>query len=300
MKIKIIWPHTDLTLVLNENHFTEKWFNLMLEHEYRAGGTHWSSHYREATISGFEDNTKIYHLNNLKKIMRLLLEHNNTLIPQEYDVYNNERDYNKQDLNNLHKIYENMASTSKWLTQGNLSLDVIKSTRDNFNNCIHNYEDFTEEHINISLKYPKLSRIRFRYVHPRTHVPNAEKIDFELDDYQYFSPLLLKDRVYLNYNQVGKDIVKQYKQNGKYEEAIPLQKYSPSFFIMLGEHPIRHQINNFYNIINWVIENGDDPSDPTLALGNLELGFVEYKEDKHSFMKKVSEGQEVIKLEFKR
>ena len=242
-----------------DNDFVNKWLGMLQEHIDKAPEVH----DYELTLQGIGPADEF---KNLNKIINYCNEHRPGTIP---DQYVNKPEYTLQELSEIHYIYEEIGKQPEWL-KGNLSENDAIKVRDLLNDHIHHCESRAGSNLNLQKRIAP--RVRFRIVNPETGVPNAQKIDFEDQDYELFNPIIYPNTMYLNYNAVGEDYIKTFKSGRSPEDAVPLRRYSPSFFFVLHSIDYDTQHKRIERCKAWMREGGFDPSDPKNAFGYIPMG----------------------------
>lgn len=255
-----------LKILLDDNNFVNRWTNLMQEHIDHVP----SKHTYQLTLSGFNPGKEF---NLLKQVILKVNEHRLNTIPKQYI----KDEYTMTELSEIHYIYEEIGQDPNWLN-GNLSYNEAISYRDLLNDKIHQAESYAMG------KNRSLPRIRFRTVDPSTGVPNARKVEFEDGDYNLFDPIIKPYTVYLNYNAVGEDFIKTFKSGRTPDTAIPLQKYSPSFFFVLEGPNLVRQMKIINDCKHWMLKHGFDPNNKYNSFGYLPLGII-FKERNDDYYK---------------
>lgn len=229
-----------------------------------------SKHAYQLTLSGFNPGQEF---NDLKQIICKVNEHSPNTIPKNYV----KDEYTMEELSKIHYIYEEIGKDPNWLN-GKLSYNKAISYRDLLNDKIHQAESYAMG------KNRSLPRIRFRIVNPDTGVPNARKVDFNDYDYNLFDPIIKPYTIYLNYNAVGEDFIKTFKSGRTPDTAVPLQKYSPSFFFVLEGPNLARQKKIINGCKDWMLEHGFDPTNKYNSFGYLPLGTI-FKEQSDDYYK---------------
>lgn len=281
MFMNLVWEYITLKVEMNDNSFVHRWVDLMKEHNNKQ-------HTKEVYLVAFDNSSKDIAYEKLRSIMININEDHPNTIPMKYI---NQKYYSQNDLNFLHNIYETIANTYEWITTGKFDIKESAKIRDLFNDYIHLNEPFTHSR-------GPAPRLRFRYVDPKTGVPNARKVNLNDEDYDLFQPFMLKNRIYLNYCQVGKDLMKQYKSEGNFKDINPLKKYSPSFWFILKERDLNYQAWRYCDVRRWIKENNLDPDDKFLANGYIELGAFGSEYSTDEIMVRINKNKELQEISF--
>lgn len=283
MRTQLIFENnTIFDFHMNDNAFVNKWLSLLQEHINLVP----KKHDYEITLSGIGESNEF---NNLLNIIEKINIHKPNTIPKCY-TKEYTKNFTLHDLSEIHFIYEKIAIDNNWLI-GNLEINSAKKIRDQLNDYIHQAES------KAGLK--KISpRIRFRIVDALSKVPNAVKKDFSYDDLSLFTPILYPYTMYLNYNAVGEDFIKTFKSGRHPSTAVPLTKYSPSFFFTLSSIEYDTQVRRINQCIEWMNIHGYDHRNPTNTFGYIPLGTL-YKSDHDSWYENSLLTSKLIKIEIK-
>ena len=240
---------------LYSNDFVVRWYDLLKTHVEQVP----EKHTYELTVAGVgKDNP----FERLLDILYKINDHAPNTIPSNYLKLS----FTLDELSELHYIYEEIGKDESWL-KGNLpEKDAIKY-RDLFNDYIHQSESKAGEK-------EEIPRTRFRIVNPETGVPNAQKIDFQDHDYELFDPIIYPNVMYLNYNAVGEDYIKTFKSGRSPADAVPLRKYSPSFFFVTHSVDFDIQSRRINDCLQWMNNGGVDIHNPKNSFGYIPMGSL--------------------------
>lgn len=242
-----------------ENDFVHRWVSMLGEHVQRVP----EKHDYELTLQGLGPADEFQRLNDV--INKCNYHRPGTIS----DCFVNKTDFTLEELSQIHYTYEEIAASPAWL-QGSLSQKIAIKTRDLLNDRIHQAESRAGSTLN---KQKRITpRVRFRIVNPDTRVPNAKKEDFLESDYEMFDPIVHDYTMYLNYNAVGEDFIKTFKSRRQPDDAVPLRKYSPSFFFVLNAPEYDIQSRRINDCRKWMINGGYDPKNKFNSFGYLPMG----------------------------
>lgn len=256
MRIQIIFKNNAVfDWHMYKNDFVVRWIEMLQEHVHNVP----KKHTYELTLSGFGKNNEF---ENLLEIIKKVNEHRPNTIPKKY-IKNT---FTIKELSEIHYIYEEIGKDENWLNGFYPSKEAIKY-RDLLNDYIHQ----SESRAAIKKDIP---RVRFRIVSTETGVPNAQKIDFNDTDYNLFEPIIKPYVMYLNYNAVGEDYIKTFKSGRSPQDAVPLRKYSPSFFFILNTVDYDIQKQRIDNCLKWMSAGGIDIANKKNSFGYIPLGHL--------------------------
>lgn len=261
VKIQIIFENgTVFDWHMYDNDFVNRWFEMFKSHCRDVP----DKHNYEITTSGIND-TNEFDL--LLDILYKINEHRSDTIPKKYF----KKIFTLSELSELHYIYEKIGNDNSWL-EGNFSKNKAIKYRDLLNDYIHQ----SESKAGLKTVTP---RVRFRIVDPKSNVPNARKEDFHETDYKLFQPIIYPYTMYLNYNAVGEDYIKTFKSGRPANTAVPLRKYSPSFFFVFNSIDYNIQKRRIEECKKWMTSEGVNISDPKNSFGYIPLGTLFKTED---------------------
>lgn len=248
-----------IDIVLNNNTFSKKWTSFLSSYIEKVP----NYHEYEIQISGIEKDKKI---KELLKVIDMINCHIPSTIDDKYTNKFQRVTFSYEELSDIHYVYEKIAADDNWIERGNLSNTESFYYRGKLNDLIHETEAIIGKRV--------LPRIRFRIVDPLTKIPNTEKIDFDNEDYFLFDPIMRPYTVYLNYNAVGEDFIKTFKSNRPANTAVPLTKYSPSFFFVTQSIDYNLQKHSINRCRQWMQESGYNSYDPKTSFGYLPIGTI--------------------------
>jgi len=246
---------TSLSILMNQNKFVNKWLELLSTYNNQIPG----QYEYDIQISGIG---RDYVIDELLEVMTEINNHHPHTIPINYF----HRHLSHVELSDIHFIYEKIESDNVWLSTGRLSYNCICFYKSKLNDLIHEMEAM--------LGKRTTPRVRFRIVDPVTKVPNTYKPELDISDYKLFEPIIRPYVVYLNYNAVGEDFIKTFKSNRDPSTAVPLTKYSPSFFFVTHAIDIHLQQHTVLQCRKWMLNAGYNSEDYKNSFGYIPLGVV--------------------------
>lgn len=239
-----------LTYILKENAFVEKWLILLKQTldsktEIKDGGGFYGS--------GIHDPVELR--NELNRIVSLL--------NSDRPSYLNPIDANfpevidQQFLNHLHNYFEEWSALDDYHhgTHGHM-----RSTLDDLNTTIHQYES----------TFGRGSH----YFSVTVNFASSKEMPFEEDDYHYFTPNRQYGELYLNYATIGVGALEAF-QNKSQTKPVPQRTYRADFNLHFDP---THQFSRYEELKKWLADQFDiNAEDKKIALGYISLGQLEAK-----------------------
>lgn len=261
-----------LTYILKENAFVEKWLILLKQMidkgtEIREGGGFYGS--------GIHDPIELR--NELKRIVFLLNE--------DRPSYLNSIDANfpevidQQFLNYLHNYFEEWSALDDYHYHG--SHGHMRVILEGLNTTIHQYESTfgrRSHHFSVTVNFDS----------------SNEQI-FDEEDYQYFTPDRQYGELYLNYATIGVPVLEAF-QNNSQTKPVPQRTYRADFNLHFDP---THQFSRSEELKKWLADQFDiNAEDKKIALGYISLGQLEAKRTtQEELFLKIREHRQLKKVE---
>jgi hypothetical protein len=224
--------------------------------------------YESDRFKGWPNKNQEYYKENLKIQIDTVNKHSPKTI-------NNIDIKNQEDLNYLHKFFENLRGHIETGTDFyNTSPIHVKQAIDRFNVLIHEYEHFLRDS-----GYPSIV-VTFE---------DRPRYPLEEQDYQEFTFKWKFGEIYINYCEVGKPLLDVYKDRDSIvdiDNIRPLEYYSADFMIKFGPsttvetfYKKLEDFNSWYKSTGLKFENLSLGLIPVAMFNILESGFDNYTEE---------------------